>query len=216
MFIQVRKHEDDMLICCEVSHRVMRKDTVYDVMREIMRRNNNNNWQDEFKREILGAVVLTDYNNRTYRIDDVDFKKNPTSKFSMKGEEKSFGKYYMEKYKRNIQDRGQPMLVSNPSKRDIRSGKTEAVLLIPELCRMTGLSEKMRSNFQMMRRLAEHTQLKPNLRVKTLENFSERIRTTEKCAEVLKGANISIDKNLVTIDGRQLNQEVIVFGRDKT
>ena len=41
------------------------------------------------------AVVLTDYNNRTYRIDDVDFSVNPLSTFNLKsGEKISYSQYY--------------------------------------------------------------------------------------------------------------------------
>jgi hypothetical protein len=40
--------------------------------------------QNLFKKAIIGTVVLTDYNNRTYRVDDVDFDVTPKSKFEIK------------------------------------------------------------------------------------------------------------------------------------
>lgn len=207
-----------MLVCCEVSHRVMRKETAYNVLEEISRRHNNNksDWQEEFRREIIGSVVLTDYNNRTYRIDEVDFTKSPTSKFNFKGDEVSFGKYYKTKYNLDVHDRNQPLLISNPTKRQCRDGKTESIVLIPELCRMTGLTEKMRANFLMMRKLAEHTQLRPNQRVNALTNFSERIHTSEKCMNVLKGAKMEISREVIKYPGRELKQEEILFGKGKS
>ena len=51
--------------------------------------------QNTFKQQIIGAVVLTDYNNHTYRIDDVDFDTTPMSKFQLRaGEEISFKEYF--------------------------------------------------------------------------------------------------------------------------
>jgi len=39
-------------------------------------------------------IVLTDYNNKTYKIDDVDFESSPMTKFSTKDGEISFTEYY--------------------------------------------------------------------------------------------------------------------------
>lgn len=56
----------------------------------------------------------------------------------------------------DIRQQNQPMLVSHMKQKDIRGadkdireGKKDAViLLVPELCRCTGLTEDMRSNFR--------------------------------------------------------------------
>jgi len=39
-------------------------------------------------------IVLTDYNNKTYRIDDVDFESSPMTKFSIRDGEFSVIEYY--------------------------------------------------------------------------------------------------------------------------
>lgn len=39
-------------------------------------------------------MVLTDYNNKTYRVDDVDFKASPMSKFATTNGEISYIEYY--------------------------------------------------------------------------------------------------------------------------
>lgn len=44
--------------------------------------------------KLIGTVVLTDYNNKTYRVDDVDFKASPTAKFPTKDGEISYIEYY--------------------------------------------------------------------------------------------------------------------------
>jgi aubergine-like protein len=47
--------------------------------------------------------VLRRYNNRTYRIDDIDWHKSPRSKFTKKtGEQISYIDYYRNTYSRNM------------------------------------------------------------------------------------------------------------------
>lgn len=48
----------------------------------------------------------------------------------------------------NIRDPNQPLLVSRSTEKNLRAGQTELIMLIPELCRPTGLNDSMRSNFQ--------------------------------------------------------------------
>jgi aubergine-like protein len=46
--------------------------------------------QEDFKNYILGKVVVTQYNNFTYRVDDVDWERNPMSLFDCNGKQVSF------------------------------------------------------------------------------------------------------------------------------
>ena len=59
--------------------------------------------------------------------------------------------YYKERYKLNIEDKGQPLLISNPDARMRRRGMTEPIKLVPELCNMTGLSDEQRADFKLMK-----------------------------------------------------------------
>ena len=56
---------------------MLRSDSVLDQMVTLMRRFNND--QTRVKREMIGCIIMTRYNRRTYRVDDVDFSKNPKS-----------------------------------------------------------------------------------------------------------------------------------------
>jgi hypothetical protein len=52
--------------------------------------------QNVFRQAVLGCVVLTDYNNHTYRIDDVNFDVTPSSTFKLRsGEDISYVEYYL-------------------------------------------------------------------------------------------------------------------------
>jgi aubergine-like protein len=75
-----------------------------------------------------------------------------------------------------IHDLNQPLLVSLTKARERRSGEPEYVYLVPELCRLTGLTDEMRANFTLMRDLGEHTRINPQVRLKRLENFNQRLQ----------------------------------------
>jgi aubergine len=193
----------------------MRQETIYELMRTC-KQDNGNSWQDAFKRDIIGSIVLTAYNNNTYRIDDVDFNVSPSLTFERRGQQISFADYYKNKYELTIRDRNQPMLVSNPSTRDVRAGRTLPILLVPELCRATGLTDKMRSNFTMMKAMAEHTQMDPERRKERILTLTKRLYDTPESVKQLQRFNMEVDRNIVKFKGRALNQEKMVFGSGKT
>ena len=97
------------------------------------------NFRDEAMRKIIGSTVLTRYNNKTYRVSDIDWDQNPLSTFPTKNGPMSFVDYYKTKYGKLINDLEQPLLVSKANARNIRAGQAEFILLIPELCDATGM-----------------------------------------------------------------------------
>ena len=105
--------------------------------------------QNLVKTELEGKIVMTHYNNRTYRIDDVDFSMNPNSTFPLRKEDReiSYLEYYKTRYNLEVRFPLQPLLVSKPTKKDLNRGDARPVYLVPELCGMTGLTEDMRYGF---------------------------------------------------------------------
>lgn len=96
--------------------------------------------QENFAHAVIGTVVLTDYNNNTYRIEDVDFSTTPSSTFNLRNNEKiTYVNYYQKKYDIKISNLRQPMLVSKSKTRDRQAAEPECVYLVPELCRATGI-----------------------------------------------------------------------------
>lgn len=91
----IRYHEDGILLNCDVAHKAMRTDTVLDLLMRC-RREDERGFENNFKQKILGITVLTNYNNKTYRIDDVDFNITPASTFLKKGVEQTIQQYYKE------------------------------------------------------------------------------------------------------------------------
>lgn len=209
----IRQHEQDVLMCTELVHKVMRIDTCYGLFEQCM--NTRGPFQDNYKRLVIGTIVMTTYGqNKTYRVDDVDFGITPESTFETKTGPISFMQYFLDKYNVKIRDPRQPMLVSRSKARDIRAGMPELVLLVPELSRITGLSDDMRKDFQLMRALAEHTRLAPDRRIQRLEMFNSRLQQCSESSEIFRFWKTELDRRLVEVQGRVLQPETIFFSQN--
>lgn len=209
----IRQHEQDILLCSEISHKIMRTDTLLDIL--IKCAQDGGDYQFSFKKEVVGMVVLTDYNNKTYRIDDVDFSQNPLSTFNTKDGDKSYMDYYQSRYKLVIRDKKQPLLVSRPTEKNVRSGQNEFIMLIPELSRATGLNDQMKNNRVLMRAIADHTRLAPEPRIGRLKTFHKRLDGSQASREVLKAWDLKLDSNLVELPGRIIKPTNIVFANNR-
>lgn len=147
----------------------MRVETIYDIMARVKREERD--FQTAFLQEVLGTTVLTDYNNKTYRIDDVDFTKKASDTFETKSGPVSFLQYYKtvsslshirhiplliyysfslstQRYDITIRDPNQPLIISKAKMKDLRGGQDNTILLVPELCKATGITDKMRADFR--------------------------------------------------------------------
>ena len=81
--------------------------------------------------------IVTRYGNnkKTYQIERLDFDRAPGSTFQTKEQEVTFEEYYRSKYGVEIRDRNQPLVIIKSR----RSG--QEIVLLPELCFMTGLTD---------------------------------------------------------------------------
>lgn len=210
----IRQHEQDVLMCAELTHRVMRTDTCYTMFRTCF--NHGGNWRDHYKRMVLGTVVMANYGkNNTYTINDVEFNTTPESSFETSNGMITFLQYFKERYNIIIRDPRQPMLVSRAKAREIRAGKPELIYLVPELVRATGLTDDMRRDFNLMRTVADYTRLTPDKRIQRLETFNQRLQQCEDSSEVFKFWQTELDRRLVEVPARILAEEEILFSYDE-
>lgn len=77
----------------EIKHKLMRTETLLDILRRCYTENRNN-FQQAFIQQVLGMIVLTRYNNKTYRISDVLFDLSPSSTFDTRDGPVSYVDYY--------------------------------------------------------------------------------------------------------------------------
>ena len=115
----IRQHEHKILLCCEIGNKILRTDTVLDQIQEIIKRGSNtSNFRSLVEKALLGAIIITRYNNKTYRIDEIAWDMHPDDEFTSRNDEKtSYMKYYAEKYNKTIRDLKQPLIISMPKVR---------------------------------------------------------------------------------------------------
>ena len=198
----IRQHEEKILLCCKIENKVIRTDTVLDQMTEFARRTGNNMsvFRSTVEKALLGCIVITRYNNRAYRIDQIDWDKNPRTEFvGKKGESLSLVKYYADKYGKTLRDLQQPLIISVPPFREQKAGNNGPLYLVPELCNMIGLSEEQRANFKLMADLGRITRQEPSERSQILAKFSNRLNSNAAIEEELNSWNLAFAKELVQV-----------------
>lgn len=151
------------------------------------RRNQDGN--DAIQQALTGSTVVTKYNQKTYKIDRVDFAQSPETCFDKQGTQTSYREYYKTRYNESINQPNQPLLIN----KDRRTGNE--VALIPELCQLTGLTDAMRADFRLMQDLAKIVHTDANAKIKEIKNLMECFKNNEKCKEKQKLWHLKFNEN---------------------
>ncbi|ODN00102.1 Protein piwi [Orchesella cincta] len=206
----VRNHENEILLNLEPTHKVVRTDSVLDFIKNVQE-TFGKNYQREITKQLLGSIVLTSYNNKTYNVDDVIWGGSPMDTFNRSGSDVNYVTYYKEQYGIIIKHPDQPLIASLPKKKDIHKGKQKAIILIPELCKMTGLSDSMRKNMDLMKEISKHLAMDPANRIKLCKELVLRWCNNPKVVEELRNWNIEIDKEPTKLTGRVVELDPITL-----
>lgn len=151
-------------------------------------------------------TVVTRYNNRTYKIDRVDFEKTVETTFDKNGTQTSFKDYYMSQYQEKVQDPNQPLLVN----KDRKTGNE--ILLIPELCCLTGLTDQMRSDFRLMKDLAVITHTDAQRKLTECQNLFKVFSENEKCKKKMEEWQIGFQSNPIPLEGYKFSPGNMLMG----
>ncbi|XP_074526370.1 piwi-like protein 1 [Halichoeres trimaculatus] len=206
-------YESSIMLSTDVSHKVLRSETVLDFMINLRQQCGNQRFPDACAKELIGLIVLTKYNNKTYRIDEIAWDHTPKNTFKRGGTDITFKNYYKTQYNLNIADDNQVLLVSHVKRLGPAGGPPPGpALLIPELCYLTGLTDKMRADFHIMKDLSSHTRLSPEQREGRLNRFITNIQRNADAQAELDKWGLSFDKSLLKLSGRILPAERIFQG----
>ena len=199
----------------DVAHRVLRTETVRDAFVTLKKRGASS-FKTEAEKTVLGQTVITKYNNKSYKIDDIEFNETPMTEFTLaSGTKLSFYDYYKNQYGIEIQDKNQPLLIHRPKIRGITEAQTERIIkLVPELCFLTGMTDAMRSDFKIMKEVGNFTRLSPPQRQEALKSFIKRVTTNQDAYQFLRDWGLKLSQNTVLTQGRTLDPETILFGRN--
>lgn len=213
----VDEYKGGLKLQCDVSHRVLRTETVRDLLVDLHQRKVAN-FKAEAEKQLLGSIILTRYNNKTYRIDEIDFEKNPMDCFSRSnGEKISYVDYYKQQYNLTIRDARQPLLMNRPrAKAQGEDNVSKLISLIPELCYLTGLTDTMRSDFKVMKDVGAHTRITPNQRNLALKKYVDSVYASPEATAVLAGWGLKMSSDPVKIEGRQMEPPILHYGRNES
>ncbi|XP_070689873.1 piwi-like protein 2 [Pempheris klunzingeri] len=208
----IKRTDGGLFLCVDLSHKVLRNDSVLDVM-NMLYQQSKENFQDECTKELIGSIVITRYNNRTYRIDAIEWNKSPKDTFTlMDGTKTTFVEYYSKNYGITIKEMDQPLLMHRPKERSKPGGKqiiTGEILLVPELSFMTGIPEKMRKDFRAMKDLTMHINVSGEQHTHSIKQLLKNISTNTESLKEVSRWGLEIGSEILVIKGRTLPIETI-------
>lgn len=237
------------LMCIDLVSRVMQERSVRNVMNALMEDckragKSREVFQDAARSLLIGSTVICTYNQRPWRIDEIDFTKTMNSTFPLtpadanrpirqntprarigdRTGEISFREYFSVAYP-EIQQRNLlppanhpacaiPGLIVNQPKKQRTTKQT--TLLLPELCYLTGLNDQMRSNQSLMKALNTETRLAPSKRVAAISDLIKKVHAKSLEVDAKEGAlPIRLSGAPVETKGRVLGSFDIKFPRGK-
>ena len=218
----IQEQVGGLMLMVDLSFKVLRNQNVLQIFSEIKKSSTNATFKTSSMRALIGQTILTRYNNKNYRIDDIDWDTNPLSTFTYGyGDNKreiTFVEYFQEQYQLKIKDMKQPMLVNRPKKKTQRTaregeGSTGIIYLVPELCNATGLTDAMRCDFKVMQELAKTTRVKPDVRNEELQKFLDDIHAQPYAKDAFGKWGLELGTGPATITGRNIHKEKILCGK---
>uniref|UniRef100_A0A8C1ZEG4 Piwi-like RNA-mediated gene silencing 1 n=1 Tax=Cyprinus carpio TaxID=7962 RepID=A0A8C1ZEG4_CYPCA len=208
----ILQYESSIMLCTDVSHKVLRSETVLDFMYSLRQQCGDQRFPEACTKELVGLIILTKYNNKTYRIDDIAWDHTPNNTFKKGDTEISFKNYFKTQYGLDITDGNQVLLVSHV-KRLGPSGLPPPgpAMLVPEFCYLTGLTDKMRADFNIMKDLASHTRLSPEQRESRINRLISNINRNADVQNELTTWGLSFENRLLSMNGRVLFDYSFIF-----
>ena len=168
-------------------------------------------YKQEIVNEVAGQHIVTTYNKRTYRVDDVCFDKSPDSTFTLvsQGEEYhvTFADYLKSQHKVDVVDTNQPLLVVFDFRRE------QIVYLVPEHCRFIGLSDAIMDDFKAFREVRFTRRTDAPVKIKESSQFvSEVLSTNEAVVGRMKAWSFFFDPKVVEFPGFKYDAGNVVMG----
>ena len=158
-----------------LKNKILSTDTVLDFMEYYEYKKKKN--QAQIKKKLIGRSFKVSYAKKNYIIDDISFDRDPKShNFMHDGKTKTLEEYYKEKYKINIKDLTQPLILVK--KKDAQ-GKDFDLYFVPEMCYLAGLDDEFLKDREFMKNLANYTKLDPKFRITKTNEFLKLLVETK-------------------------------------
>ncbi|XP_045413056.1 piwi-like protein 4 [Lemur catta] len=209
--ISVSQFESRLLFSADVCYKVLRNETVLEFMTALCCKTGPSCFIQTCEKQLIGLIVLTRYNNKTYRIDDIDWSVRPTHTFQKRnGTEITYVDYYKQQYDITLSDLNQPMLVNLWKSKRNNNTEAQLVHLVPELCFLTGMTDQAASDFQLMKAVAEETRLGPLGRQQRLARLVDNIQRNKDARFELETWGLHFGSQM-SLTGRVVPSEKILL-----
>uniref|UniRef100_A0A8D0GE61 Piwi like RNA-mediated silencing 4 n=1 Tax=Sphenodon punctatus TaxID=8508 RepID=A0A8D0GE61_SPHPU len=210
--VSIGQFENRVMFSADVSHKVLRNENVLEFMTSLYNTVDKSRFIETCEKELVGLIVLTRYNNKTYRVDDIDWIVKPADTFlKHDGSKISYIDYYKQQYDVVLTDQNQPMLVSHlKSKKNDNIVEPRVAHLIPELCFLTGLNKRAISDFRLMKDLAQETHLSPDRRQQRLSRLTDSIQRNREARLELESWGLQLECQ-TSLTGRVIPSEKILM-----
>lgn len=209
-----------ILVQLESVHKLMQRRNVLQIMTDI-RQQKPANLREALQAELTGKLVITNYNKRTYRIENLRFDVRPNGTFNDSRANKpiSYVDYYSQRHALKVSDMNQPMLEVVPNKARNRAGRgaetqTNDILLVPEFCNIAGLTEEQRNDNRLKMDLIRASQVAPGERVKQMKHFLDLFHANVNVRDALKEWGYSYEKSPIKLKAHVLPVTRIGFSAD--
>ena len=77
---------------------------------------------------------------------------------------------------------------------------------MPELCNLTGLTQKMRDDFRVMKDVGDHTRVTPEQRQRALKKYVDEVNLNNEAKTILSNWGLSLAKETVKLTGEDFRK----------
>ncbi|KAF1770856.1 hypothetical protein GCK72_002680 [Caenorhabditis remanei] len=204
----IRMYENQLMLCVENRFKMVRRDSMFDLLKKEMgaSQNNRQRVQEKMNEMYGGSTIITLYNNKLHRFTRLDWTINPLSEFQKDGQSITLKEYFKMQYGREIKHDDQPIIISEGKPK--QPGEPPQVnYIVPELCFPTGLTDEMRKDFRMMKEIAMYTRLSPQQRLQETRKLITEFHSNERVQACLNYWGIRLADDLANVNARVLKSE---------
>lgn len=211
----INEYEGGLMMNLDVSHRILHTSSVYEKFKELSRQRGSA--EDGIRKQMIGRMVVTKYNNRSYRIDDLVFDKNCFMEFEIDDKKMTIFEYFKERHNYIIKDPKQFLIRSDLQVyvSGMQGKQKQEVFLVPECCYLTGLLDTQKNDFRVLKDLASFAKMTPQNRIAAYKKFIQNINETKEAKQILADWGLSVDNDSITAEARVLDHQKIIFGKNR-
>ena len=174
---------------------------------------------NKIRKDLIGRWFY--FYKKKYKIDEILFDRNPVNQtLYSNGKTLTLKNYYIEKYKIDIKNNNQPLILNYKKG---PQGQILTTYYIPELCTFSGLDEMQQKDNYFMKELSRITKIDPETRVKQTNKFLELLKDENKKGEGQLSSKEKLEKYGIIVQppqesfyGYLMEEPKILAGRNKT